>query len=536
MKLNRVEDYERDRSGFAWDLPAHFNWASDVLDVWADSAVVGPALIAVNAAGQAARYSFAEISRRSCQWANLLRHHGVRQGDRVLVMLPRIAEWQLAMVACIRIGAVPIPCVTMLTERDLSYRISHSGAVGVVTSSAETHKFAGHETLSCRLVVGGDVSGWVNCAAADGQDVACAPAQVGIDEPAIMFYTSGSTGPPKAVTHASRALYVWRCSAQYWLSLDPGDVMWCTADTGWSKAGTSVLFGPWSRGATVLFYDGSFDRRGRFELLAAHRVVCYCASATELRQLVDVDLNGVDLGALRLTVSAGESVDPALLREWQARTGVVLLDGYGQTETLMTVVNCSGSELRPGSMGRPLPGVTAGVLTEDGVVEERAAAGQLVIAAPQPGLMLGYWHDEERTAACYRQIGSVLWFLTGDNVYIDGDGWLYFKGRNDDIIGSSGYRIGPQEVENALAEHPAVRECAVVGLPDSTRGEVVSAFVVLNPDYAPASTLAADLQEHVKRVTAPYKYPRRVEFVGDLPKTVSGKIRRGELRARYKAR
>jgi acyl-coenzyme A synthetase/AMP-(fatty) acid ligase len=530
VKLDRAADYERARAGFTWQVPDRFNWSVDVLDVWADRQPDAVALVAVDATHTVETYSYADLARRSGRFANLLRARGVSKGDRVIVMLPRIAEWQVAMTACLRLGAVPIPCVTMLTAGDVRYRVEHSGATAAVTTAAEVDKFAGLEGLTGRIAVGA-ADGWVDAADADGLEHRCVPADVGRDDPAIMFYTSGSTGSPKGVAHASRALYVWRGSAEYWLSLDPGDVMWCTADTGWSKAGTSILFGPWSRGATVLFYDGPFDPRARFELIAHHRVTCFCAAATELRQLVTADIDGLDLGGLRLVVSAGEAVNPALLETWQERFGTPLLDGYGQTETLMTVVNYAGDNVRPGSMGRPLPGVEVGVLTPEGSIAAVEADGQLVVRAPQPGLMLGYWRDPERTAACYAEIDGQSWFLTGDNVHVDADGWVYFGGRNDDIIGSSGYRIGPQEVENALAGHPAVRESAVVGLPDELRGEVVAAFVVLREGWNGSPELGRELQDHVKRTTAPYKYPRRVMFVPDLPKTVSGKIRRRELRA-----
>ncbi len=312
-----------------------------------------------------------------------------------------------------------------------------------------------------------------------------------------MYYTSGSTGPPKGVCHASRALFVWRVSAEYWLSLDRGDIMWCTADTGWSKAGTSILFGPWSRGSAVLFYDGPFDAAKRLELLERYKVSVFCAAATELRRLILEDTGAYDLSSLRLTVSAGESVNPEVLEAWTSMTGVPLLDGYGQTETLMTVLNYPGMAVKPGSMGKALPGVETGVLTAAGVLAGPGSEGQLVVRLPNPQVMASYWNDPERSAANVVTLDGVAWFKTGDNVRQDDDGYLFYLGRSDDIINSAGYRIGPQEVENALIEHAAVRESAVVGVPDAERGEIVKAFVILHDPGLASARLAEELQADV---------------------------------------
>ncbi len=345
-----------------------------------------------------------------------------------------------------------------------------------------------------------------------------------------MYYTSGSTGHPKGVCHAARALFAWRVSAQYWLSLDGQDLMWCTADTGWSKAGTSILFGPWSRGSAVLFYDGPFDAAKRLQLLERYKVSVFCAAATELRRLILEDASQYDLSSLRLTVSAGESVNPEVLEAWTSMTKVPLLDGYGQTETLMTVLNYPGMVVKPGSMGKALPGVATAVLTEADVVAGRGGEGQLLIRLPNPQVMLGYWNDPARTAESIVTLDGVQWFKTGDNVRWDEDGYFFYLGRSDDIINSAGYRIGPQEVENALIEHAAVRESAVIGVPDPERGEIVKAFVILHDPASACARLAEELQAHVKVTTAPYKYPRCIDFGAELPKTISGKIQRAILR------
>jgi acyl-coenzyme A synthetase/AMP-(fatty) acid ligase len=525
----RMTDYGATARGFRWAVPERFNFARDVVDHWA-AAAGKPALLWCDDSGRERRFAFDEIARASCRFANLLAARGVGRGDRVIVMLPRLPEWQIAMVGALRAGAIPIPCIDMLTAKDIAYRVGHSGAVAAVTTAASTAKFADAARLRLRASVGA-ADGWLELGAAlASQPEAFDAVALAADEPAIMYYTSGSTGNPKGVTHAARAIWAWRVSAWYWLDLRPDDFMWCTADTGWSKAGTSILFGPWSCGAQVLFYDGRFDPRLRLELLARHRVTVFCAAATELRRLIAEDFAGFDLSALRLAVSAGETVNPEVVRRWVEKTGVPLLDGYGQTETLMTVLNYPCLPVRPGSMGKPLPGTEVALVAADGTLA--SAAGELAIRLPNPQVMLGYWQEPERAAAARATIDGVEYWLTGDVVSRDADGYLFYAGRADDVISSAGYRIGPMEVENALIEHPAVQESAAVASPDAERGEVVKAFVVLRPGHAPSAALALELQEHVKRVTAPYKYPRRIEFVAELPKTASGKLRRRELRDR----
>ena len=518
------------------DLPATFNFGRDVVD-WFAKDPDKIALIWCDAADCERVLTFADIARSSNQVANWLAGQGIRQGDRVIVMLPRIPEWQICLTACFNLGAVPIPCITMLTVKDIAYRVEHSQAVAVITIAEQCSKFKDHlPALKAKLVVDGSMTGWaahdITRQCAEDFD-AC---DLGLEEPAIMYYTSGSTGDPKGVCHPGRSLYAWRLSARHWLSLGPDDTMWCTADTGWSKAGTSILFGPWSQGSAVLFYDGPFEARRRFELIERYGVTVFCAAATELRRLIHEDISGIDISALKLTVSAGESVNPEILDAWQVLTGVPLLDGYGQTEVLMTVLNYPWMPVKPGSMGRPLPGIETGLLKPDGSLGGCGDQGELLIRLPSPQMMLGYWNDPERTGQALFKSDDNQWFRTGDNVYQDDDGYFFYVGRTDDIINSAGYRIGPQEVENALISHPAVQESAVVGVPDPERGEIVKAFVVLaDPGLERGSNdLVSELQDHVKQYTAPYKYPRSIEFVDELPKTVSGKIQRNLLRSREK--
>ena len=529
MKLSPMHDYAETCERFRWQVPDTFNFGVDVVDALAADAD-RLALVWCDESGAEERLTFADISRASNRLANALTAEGVTKGDRVVIMLPRCPHWQIAMSACLKLGAVVVPCITMLTARDLAYRLEHSGARAIVTTAEGAAKAPDDVTLTAGVAVGGS-PGWLDWdhALASASEHFEA-ATVYAEDPAAIYYTSGTTGGPKGVTHAARALCVWRATARYWLDLGEDDLMWCTADTGWSKAGTSILFGPWSRGAAVLFYDGPFDPRKRLELLERYRVTVFCAAATELRGLIYEDISGHDLSALRHTVSAGETLNPEVARRWSELTGVPCREGYGQTESLMSVHNYPATELRDGSAGLPLPGYTVSVLGENGAPIGEDETGVLAIKLPNPNMMLGYWGEPDRMREHVVSNDEGEWWLTGDTATMDDDGYVYFLGRGDDIINSAGYRIGPVEVENVLLEHSAVRECAAVASPDPERGEVVKAFVVLAEGKRGSDALVRELQNHCKTLTAPYKYPRKVEFVADLPKNVAGKVLRGELR------
>jgi acyl-coenzyme A synthetase/AMP-(fatty) acid ligase len=446
-------------------------------------------------------------------------------------MLPRIPEWQLAIVACMKIGAIPIPCIEMLTSKDVEFRVKDSGAIAAITTSTNIDKFSRCDALTIRVSIEETMAAqWLplNLSEQESTDFSCAV--LTSEEPALLYYTSGSSGHPKGVLHATRGIYTWRLSAAWWQTLVEDDIKWCTSDTGWAKAGTGILFGPWSRGSCVFFYDGKFDARERLRLLERYKISVFCAPATEFRHLVNENLAEVDLSVLRLSVSAGETVNPEIVHQWKALSGSELLDGYGQTETLMTVLNYPCLPVKPGSMGQPIPGTHFEILSDDNVILGPNQVGHLSMRLPNPQFMLGYWNNPKRTQESIRTIDDVDYWLTGDLSSRDEQGYLFYAGRSDDMISSAGYRIGPTEVENALIEHPAVTESAVVASPDAQRGEVVKAFVVLHPDYVPSEALVKTLQQHVQQHTAPYKYPRRIEFVASLPKNPSGKIMRRVLR------
>ena len=530
MTVPRMADYHETYRTFDWNLPETFNFGTDVVDRYAED-IERPALIWCNAAGVERRFTFADIKRLSDRFAHGLAESGIRKGDRVVVMLPRLPEWQIAMVACLKLGAVTVPCIDMLTGHDLAYRIEHSGARAIVTTEANRAKVPiAVECLSLRIFLEDD-GRWTR----DGREIATTdapfePVRVELEDPVVIYYTSGTTGNPKGVTHVARALYVWRYAARYWLDLVDGDLMWCTADTGWSKAGTSILFGPWSWGVPVLFHDGPFDITERLELLVRYRVTVFCAAATELRRLIYEEVGAHDLSALRRTVSAGETLNPEVADRWTELTGAPTHEGYGQTESLMSVHNYPCTPGKAGSMGLPLPGYRMTVLAEDGALVDTGGSGIIAIGLPNPNMFQGYWREPERQAESIVRNDEGEWWLTGDSGWMDDDGYVFFEGRGDDIISSAGYRIGPSEVENALLEHPAVRECAAVASPDPERGEIVKAFVVLADGVAGSEELVGDLQDHCKRTTAPYKYPREIDFIADLPKNVAGKLLRGVLK------
>lgn len=526
-----VRDHDPVHPRFDWDVPGEFNFGADVIDRWAHERD-RPALIWENEAGDRQTLRYSDISRLSNKLGNALRNSGLSKGDRVLVQLPRIPEWIISLVAIMKIGAVPIPCIEMLTARDVEYRVKNSRSAAVICRDVHAAKFRSVEQdISIKIALG-DVPGWLNF----GKMIragAEAPASVAVaaEDPAIMYYTSGSTGYPKAVVHAARAVYAWRSSALYWLDLTENDRIWCTADTGWSKAGTSILFGPLSCGACTLLYDGPFVPEQRLRILADNRVTVFCAPPTELKRLLRENIDRYDLSALRRAVTGGEAMDRALGANWEAATKTKVYEAYGLTESLIVVMNLEGMPLRYGSMGRSGPGSNVEIIDDNGEVLPAGEEGDIAVEMPHPQMMLSYWEDVERTAACFRERLGRRWFVTGDRAVKDVDGYFWYRCRADDVISSAGYRIGPLEVEIALQEHSSVQQCAVIGSPDPERGEVVKAFVVLAEGFSPSPDLTKELQDHVKSMTAPYKYPRVIVYLESLPMTDSVKINRRALRA-----
>ena len=535
MKGNdyNMQDYQETYSSFKWERPEKYNFARDVIDRWDPSKA---ALFWVDDAGTKISKTFGEISEASRRLCNVLTDAGVSKGDTVIVMLPRVIPWWETFTATLRMGAVISPGTVQLSEKDLEYRINAAAATCVITDSANAAKvdavLGKCPTLAARIVTDGQRPGWIDYRKAV---TAATPdyeaADTGADDEAICYFTSGTTGYPKMCIHTHDYALGHRITGELWLDLKPGDLHWNVSDTGWGKAAYSSYFGPWLCGTTLFIHHTSgFNPQQTLELLAKYPVTTFCGAPTIYRMLVLEDLSRYRFKTLRHCTGAGEPLNPEIIDTWKKATGLTIRDGFGQTETVILCASFPCIEPRAGSMGKPAPGIDLQVIDDEGNIAGPDVEGDIAVRIrPQPpqGFFREYRNDPERTAATRR--GD--WYVTGDRAYRDDDGYFWFVSRADDVILSAGYRIGPFEVESALIEHPAVAESAVVSSPDETRGEVVKAFVVLAPGYAASDDLKRELQDHVKRVTAPYKYPRRIDFIDALPKTVSGKIRRVELRA-----
>ena len=535
-----MPDYESAYNNDRLDVPEFFNFGLDVVDKWAEDRTK-LALISVDSTGENFQYhSFWDLKILSNKYANALRDRGVKKGDRVFIMLPRIPEWYVVMLGLIKLGALPMPGTTLLTSKDIEYRINTAEAVMAITDGENADKIdeaaGGCPTLQHLVVVGAGRKGWVSFEEemAEASSVLDDPEPTRSDDPLLIYFTSGTVGYPKMVLHTQASYGIGHIiSAKYWHDLTATDLMWTLSDTGWAKAAYGKLFGQWTLGAAVMQHDarGRFDAPLTLRLLEKHGVTSFCAPPTAYRMLVLEDLRKYRLDNLRHCTGAGEPLNPEVMKQWQDGTGLVIYDGYGQTETVLMVGNFRCNEVRPGSMGKPAPGFTIRVVDEQGNEMPAGEEGQIAVKVKPErpvGLFKEYWKDAEEMERSF--LGD--WYLTGDKAYIDEDGYFWFVGRADDVIISAGYRIGPFVVESALIEHPAVAESAVVASPDDVRGEIVKAFVILAPDYVASDELMISLQDHVRTTTAPYKYPRAVEFVTELPKTVSGKIRRVELRQR----
>jgi acyl-coenzyme A synthetase/AMP-(fatty) acid ligase len=532
---HNMTDYDKTFAEFKWEVPEYFNFAGDIIDKWAQD----PNKLAmywVNDDGLEAKRTFLDFSKASKRLCNVLAQNGVKRGDVVMIVLGRSIEWWEVFTACIRMGVIIAPGTTQLTSKDLEYRVNTSKSVCFITDNGNAPKLEEVAdkcpTLKCKLVIGGGRDGWLDYtkvvnAASDVFETA----KTAKDEEAIVYFTSGTVGFPKMALHTHTSYPLGhQVTGRFWLDLKPEDMHWNISDTGWAKAAWSSYFGPWFCGAAQFVHcTDRFDPKKTLELLSKYPVTTMCGAPTIYRMLVLQPLSEYKFPTLRHCVGAGEPLNPEIIEVWKKATGCTIRDGYGQTETVLLCGSFPCIEPRFGSMGKPTPGFDLQIIDNDGAIVPPNTEGDIAVRVKpnRPlGLFKEYWKEPERTANAFK--GD--WYLTGDRAYRDEDGYFWFVGRADDVILTSGYRIGPFEVESALIEHPAVAESAVVSSPDETRGEVVKAFVILAPGYTASEALAKELQEHVKKVTAPYKYPRKIDFVTALPKTVSGKIRRVDLR------
>jgi acetyl-CoA synthetase len=541
LTREKFADYRDFKENFRLDVPENFNFAFDLVDQWAQKDRDALAMIHIDDSGARREYTAGYFSRESSRLARALSRNGISPGDRVMIILYRRVEFWVAMLALHKLGSVAVPSPSMLTPGDIVFRVNFAGIKGVIyedtVSGNIDQALAQCPSLSMLIQVGREDPGpgrlWY-ASVISGEPAEFSPERrPGGDDPLLIFFSSGTTGPPKMVEHIHDYPLGHWITASQWHHLQPGDIHLTLADTGWGKAVWGKFYGQWMAGAVVFVYDfrGRFDPAGLLKILSTYRVKSFCAPPTVYRFLIRQDLEKYDLSGLKHCTTAGELLNESVYHAWKKSTGLPIYEGYGQTETTLQIATFPFMVPKPGSIGKPVPGWDIVLLDEHDHPVPPGDEGEICvrISGHRPvGLFTGYLMEPEKTSAVMNR----GYYHTGDKAWMDEDGYFWFLGRIDDLIKSSGYRIGPFEVESALISHPAVVEAAVTGVPDEVRGQIVKATVVLAPGFEPGDSLTSELQEHVKKTTAPYKYPRIIEYVSELPKTISGKIKRAEIRAR----
>jgi acetyl-CoA synthetase len=522
-------------------IPEHFNFAFDVVDEIALKTPEKIAMVWCDDKGGEATFTFGQMKRFSDKAANFFRSIGIRKGDPVMLILKRRYEYWFCTLALNKIGAITIPATHLLSTKDIVYR-NNAADIKMIVSVPDPDVVqhiedaeAKSPTLRYKALIGESRKGWFNLT----EEMEKSPETIDrksfgekttINDTMLLYFTSGTTGMPKMVNHNFAYPLGHILTAKYWQNVQDNGLHFTVADTGWAKSAWGKIYGQWLSGCAVMTYDyDKFVPKHLMKVIEKYHVTSFCAPPTIYRFLIKEDLTQYDLRHLKYCVVAGEPLNPEVYKQFLEATGIRLMEGYGQTECTVAVATYSWMDPKPGSMGKPSPGYDIDLIDPDGKVCEVGEIGQIVIYTKKRkpvGMFDGYFRDDELT--------NIVWqngiYYTGDTAWRDEDGYYWFVGRADDIIKSSGYRIGPFEVESALLEHPAVLECAITAVPDPERGQIVKASVVLSKNFQPGDKLARELQDHVKKVTAPYKYPRIVEFVTELPKTISGKIRRVQIR------
>ncbi|HIU33870.1 MAG TPA: AMP-binding protein [Candidatus Pullichristensenella excrementigallinarum] len=537
-KFGSYEDYLHN---FKILVPENFNFAYDVLDVIAQEEPDKPALQWAHMDGRERAFTFSQIARQSAQAANLLTKLGIRRGDKVMLVLRRHYTFWIAIMALHRIGATAVPATHLLTKKDIIYRVQSADIKMIITSAEGGFKEQAEAALSeCPtierlLMVDGKREGWLDFEElyAQESDVFPRPEEpMRKDEMMLLYFTSGTSGMPKMVAHNFDYPLGHIQTAVFWHQCEDGGLHLTVSETGWAKSVWGKLYGQWLAGSAIMVYDfEKFVPRDLLKILEKYRVTTFCAPPTIYRFMIQEDLSQYDLSSIKHCTTAGEPLNPEVFNKWKEMTGHELREIFGQTELCVTIGTFPWMKICPGSMGKPSPQFDIDLVDEDGNSCPAGQVGEIVVRTQYEmpvGMFLGYYRDPERTASVWHD--GV--YHTLDLAWRDEWGYYWYVGRADDVIKSSGYRIGPFEVESALMEHPAVVETAITGVPDPVRGQIVKATVVLAKGYEPTEELKKELQNHVKKLTAPYKYPRIVEFVQELPKTISGKIRRVELRER----
>ena len=539
VEFESLEDF---RKNFEIIVPDNFNFGYDVVDEWARTNPDKLALLWTNDEGAEQRYTFADIKRKSDQVASFYQTLGIGRGDCVMMMLKRRAEFWFSIVALHKLGAVAIPATHLLTPKDLIYR-ANSAQIKMIVSADEPIMIQHvndclKDSPSVKVLVATGSYHEGNWHSMD-EGMKNAPEFVRPEhvndnhDISLLYFTSGSSGNPKMVAHNFLYPLGHIVTAKYWHNVNENSLHLTVADTGWGKAVWGKLYGQWLSGAAVFVYDHEkFTPANILEAMAKYKVTSFCAPPTIYRYLIREDLSKYDLSNLKYCTTAGEPLNPSVFDFWKEHTGLDIHEGFGQTETAMTIGTFPWMKPKPGSLGVPNPAYDMDLLTNDGRSAEDGESGEIILHTDKRiplGLFEEYYHNQELT----KTVHDNGIYHTGDVAWRDSDGYYWFVGRTDDVIKSSGYRIGPFEVESALMTHPAVVECAVTGVPDEVRGQVVKATIILAKEYKDLpdkEELIKDIQNHVKKVSAPYKYPRVVEFVDELPKTISGKIKRVEIR------
>ena len=537
----RFNSYEELMEQFHLDIPDNFNYAYDIFDRIAIETPNKNALVWCDDNGGEMRFTFGELKEKTDRTANYLSSIGIQKGDPVMLILKGRYEFWFCILALHKIGAICISATHLLTKKDIVYR-NNAADIKMIIAVNDIHVVKHVEdaesespTLQHKILVGGAKDGWLdfNKGIEESEHVFPRPTgknQTFNDDILLLYFTSGTTGQPKMVQLNYTYPLGHIVTAKFWQNVIDGGLHYTVADTGWAKAVWGKIYGQWICGSAVFVYDyDKFDPKKMLEKIVKYKVTTFCAPPTIYRFLIKEDLRQYDLSCLKYCVVAGEPLNPEVYNQFKNCTGLSLMEAYGQTELTVALCTFPWLEPKPGSMGKPAPGYDILLLDEDGKPCDTGEEGQIVIRTSnyKPiGMFDGYYRDKELTEKVWK---NDLYY-TGDMAWYDEDGYYWFVGRADDVIKSSGYRIGPFEVESALMEHPAVLECAITAVPDEIRGQIVKATVVLAKGYTASDDMALELQNHVKKVTAPYKYPRIVEFVEELPKTISGKIRRVAIR------
>ena len=537
----RYVDETRDEKGnvvdYQYKYPENFNFAYDVVDAIAEAEPGRRAMIWCNPCGEEHVFTYGDLKRYSDKTANMLRAKGIGKGDMVMVVLKRHYQFWFTILALHKLGAVIIPATFLLTKHDIVYRVNSASVKAVICTgqgdvAAHFDESAPEcPTLQTKLMVNGERDGWEDfMTEMEKAPESFARVPTLASDPMILYFSSGTTGNPKMALHPYTYALGHLATAKYWHNVDPEAIHFTIADTGWGKAVWGKLYGQMFMESCVFVYDfEKFVASDILDKVSQYGVTSLCCPPTMFRFFLQEDVKSWDLSRLTYCTIAGEALSPDVFNKWYEATGIKLMEGFGQTETTLLIANLVGMEPKPGSMGKPIPQYDVMIVDEDGQPVQPGVTGEIVVKLDHGkplGLFDCYYRDEKRTKEAMHD-GL---YHTGDTAWMDEDGYYWYVGRTDDVIKSSGYRIGPFEIESVLAEHPAVLECAVTGVPDPLRGNVVKATIVLRPGFAASEELKKELQNHVKKETAPYKYPRVVEFVDELPKTVNGKIRRVEIR------